>query len=164
MKPESKLMMDLLDTYAVGREVLYVGCHPHRRSPKWFTEIAARAFAVDALEIWPLNAEAIDAKGIFRRVYCGNIVDGPPKPYDLIFWWQGPEHLEVNLAYRTLSALGPRVIAGCPYGVYEQGPEYGNPYEVHLTHFLPEHFTPLGYEAVSFGPVNCKRSHIILWK
>jgi len=168
MKAETKCIFAALDQYVPGEEVLYVGCHPHRRSPKWLNEIKSRgATAVDALEIFQPNVLAIREQGIFRTVYHGSIASGTPKKYGLIFWWQGPEHLPRYTALETLKSLAAQhihVIAGSPHGVYEQGPEYGNPHEVHVAHFLPEDFLSIGYQAEAFGPVNKRRSHIVLWR
>lgn len=64
----------------------------------------------------------------------------------------------------NLEAVSRVVVLGCPYGVYKQGAEYGNPYEEHLSYLYPEFLQGLGYNVDTVGNIDERGSNILAWK
>lgn len=86
-----------------------------------------------------------------------------------VVWWHGPEHIEKKELKPTLrklyKGLGNGVLlVGCPYGRYEQGFAYGNPYEEHLNHIYPNDLRKLGFQTATIGKADQKGSNLIGWK
>lgn len=88
--------------------------------------------------------------------------------FDVVFFWHGPEHLrkrEIPPTLRGLEAACRRVmVCGMPFGFYEQGPEYGNPFETHQSHVYPAFMEALGYRTETLGERDQVGSNITAWK
>ena len=90
------------------------------------------------------------------------------EPFDVIFFWHGPEHLPQQQIEPTLKMLesisNHLVILGMPFGKYVQGPEYGNPFEVHLSYIYPSLLHKYDYLTKTLGNQDEKGSNITAWK
>ena len=88
--------------------------------------------------------------------------------FDVVFFWHGPEHLPHPEVAPTLGALErvakKVVVCGMPFGLYEQGAEYGNPFEVHRSHLTPEFIESLGYVVDTLGARDREGSNLTAWK
>lgn len=87
---------------------------------------------------------------------------------DVVFFWHGPEHLQQHEIPPTLSRLeaicNHVIVCGMPFGFYEQGPEYGNPFEMHQFHIYPSFLENLGYQTEMLGDRDQRGSNITAWK
>jgi len=94
-----------------------------------------------------------------------NLPDGH---FDYVVFRHGPEHLDDKDVFRCVRELEricrKTVVLATPWGRVEQGVAYGNPLEVHRTHFLPEHFHELGYETDVIGTKGTMGSCLIAWR
>jgi hypothetical protein len=90
------------------------------------------------------------------------------KPFDVIFFWHGPEHLPTEQIEPTLKKLesisNHLVVLGMPFGKYIQGAEYGNPFEEHLSYIYPPFLQKLGYQTETLGKQDVNGSNITAWK
>lgn len=87
---------------------------------------------MDAVEIWPPNAEAI--QDMYRTVTCADIIGLKYPKYDLIIFGDVIEHLSIDDAKKVLRYAKTRctdLIVAVPF-LYPQGAIFGNPYEIHL--------------------------------
>lgn len=88
--------------------------------------------------------------------------------FDVVFFWHGPEHLPEEEIAPTLQALERVarhvVVCGMPFGFYEQGSEYGNPFEVHRSHITPEFMNSLGYRTQTLGTADRAGSSLTAYK
>lgn len=143
-----------------SRKVLYVGASKLRR------DFLDRLPNVKIVEIFKENVDFLRQNGTWQ-VYHNDICDfdlGPDETgCDTVMFWHGPEHLTDEQLLPTLKKLEKYdlVILGCPYGIYEQGEVYGNPYERHVAHRDYEFFNKLGYLTETLGPKDTEGSHIL---
>ena len=88
--------------------------------------------------------------------------------FDVVFFWHGPEHLQQHQISPTLEKLervcNHLVVCGMPFGFYEQGPEYGNPFETHQSHIYPPFLEGLGYKTETLGNRDQMGANITAWK
>lgn len=86
---------------------------------------------MDAVEIWPPNAQQIADK--YHEVFCADIADLEYGKYDLIIFGDIIEHLDIETAQKVLKNAKTKckdMIIAVPF-LYPQGEIYGNPYELH---------------------------------
>lgn len=138
-----------------AQSILYVGAHPQSRA---FADEFATFSDVTLLEAWRANCEYYAARGKpFRHVQHGDALAAPflfSEHFDAVVWWQGPEHVMREFMASTLNALqkvAPLLVVGCPWGIYPQGAEYGNPHEAHLSYLYPSDFEELGFTVRAIG-------------
>jgi 2-polyprenyl-3-methyl-5-hydroxy-6-metoxy-1,4-benzoquinol methylase len=91
---------------------------------------------IDGIDIYGDNIEKLGLDMIYDNIFIENILDFDFKYYDLIIMGDVLEHIELELAKNLLSKFikGNKcgnIVVSIPYE-YEQGEEYGNPYEKHL--------------------------------
>lgn len=150
--------------------LLYVGARADAHS--WLDELIEAGHQITILEVWPENAYNLNPSKLFSIVVndVRNIDHAIPEQpsYDYIFWWHGPEHLELPEIEPTLQKLESkcnRLIAlACPYGLYPQDAAYGNPYERHLATLYPAFFQVMGYNIRADGEPDQPGSEIVAWK
>lgn len=149
--------------------LLYIGARVDAHS--WLTELYDAGNKIVILEIWEKNIEGLKVQDDVW-VTQGDVRDiGMPaglENFDYIFWWHGPEHLEMSEILTTLQNLESktnRLIAlASPYGWYPQGPHNGNPYEEHKSTLYPKFFELLGYNVKTDGLSDEPGSEIVAWK
>lgn len=93
--------------------------------------------------------------------------DALGQTFDVIFFWHGIEHLrkaEIEPTLKKLENNCKLVVLGMPYGMYEQGPEYGNPFEEHMSAIYPPFLEKLGYETDVIGAPDTNGSNMLAWK
>lgn len=151
---------------SVGGTCLYVGASPTRT--QLVSELSG--YKITLLEAWPTNCEVLSKDPRFAKVICEDVrhVGKLPGKYDIVVWWQGPEHVEKEDLPGIFEALAKKakklVLLACPWGVNPQGPVGGNPFEVHRSSLDLEDFTSLGYEAVGIGTKDTFLSDIVAWR
>ncbi len=162
-----------LQTY---RRVLYVGANVDRF--QLYGLLAGKALHV--LEVFKPYVEALRASPAFRleSVIQGNVLeaDAVPEvarlaPFDLLVWWHGPEHVDMDAARALLGPTGgvhrlytKAILLGCPWGVYKQGAVDANEWQKHRWHPLPDFFLNLGYSVYTVGEPHSKEGHITAWR
>jgi hypothetical protein len=150
--------------------VLYVGAKARKRMPTGLWHLRRCSEEIVCLEIWEPNVKALRKTDFFDEVWHGDIADratllSVAGRFDLIFWWHGPEHVSFPQAIDTCNRLHAAVVVcACPWGKYEQGACFGNPYEVHASALLPEDFERLGYEVTVSGKRDVPKSNIFAVK
>ena len=155
------------------RSVLYVGANKKRQHfLDWFEKAGYSRIVV--LEAFAENAEFLKAEISGRtpglEVVHGDIRDKdviPGDVFDVVFFWHGIEHIledKIASVLERLEAISKVVVLGCPHGIYDQGPEYGNPYEEHLSAVYPQFLENLGYTTDVIGKTDERGSNILAWK
>lgn len=150
--------------------LLYVGARVDACA--WLDELEQAGNQITLCEIWGPNAE-----GFVGRLFdvwnvdvvkVGELIQLYQAHFDYIWWWHGPEHLNLERLERFLPELesyAHRLIAlACPWGDYPQGEHEGNPYERHLASLHPEFFTERGYQVHLDGAPDQAGSEIAAWK
>lgn len=152
-KSLSRLVPDLFtERY---KSVLYIGANGLRSA--FLPEFKQAGYNVTIVEAFPLNYQSLikEHGDLFDAINQCLVEDfNPPngRKYDVICWWHGPEHVEEEKLPEILQRVEEfgnlLVILGCPWGRYELGDAYGNPYERHRAFLYPEIFIDLGYDRV----------------
>jgi hypothetical protein len=87
---------------------------------------------MEAVEAWEPNCENI--RHLYRRIYCGEMVNFDWDWYDLIIFGDVIEHMTVEDAQQVLRHAYWKcsdMIVAVPF-LWKQGPLDGNPYEEHI--------------------------------
>ena len=165
-----RTILPILKWYSFD-SVLYVGAHPDRLH--FVGLLSDYVKHIDVLEIWPENVKFLKTVPYFQNVFLGDVrkIDLViTNKYDLVFWWHGPEHIDVKELPETLSKIekitNKVILLGCPWGVYEQGAEYNNPHEEHKCHLYLDFFEKLGFLTSTVGQKDNKEvsSSITAWR
>ncbi len=151
--------------------MLYIGANKLRTQLTDLFENRCSNMTIDVLEIWHENVKYLRGLKKFNGVMQGDVreIDKLFKPnsYDIVMWWHGPEHIEIQELAKTLDKLKrvakKLVILGCPWGIYVQGEEYGNPYEKHISHLTLDFFKNHGFLTSVVGTRDIPGSNITAW-
>jgi len=156
--------------------VLYIGACPRRYIG--LKTLCEHSDHVSILEIYEPNIIemrrlAESGKSPFaavKRYYHGDAINASKifrdKLFDVILWWNGPEHMTVQDAefaiddLKTLAAPSGKLILGSPWGRYPQAEKNGNRYEVHLSSWYPANYQKLGFKVRTDGKPNMMGSCI----
>ena len=150
-----RTVCDLLAPLTNVRRLLNVGMrHPGDPRNLWWINICkANGTETHVLEVFEPNCRELRAAGI-DNVTCGDVCDVRSiyhKPFDVLLWWHGPEHIEKPEAPGVIDGLwqltAGTLILGCPLGNDPQGICYGNQHERHLCAWQAEDFIALGFQA-----------------
>jgi SAM-dependent methyltransferase len=122
------------------------------------------------LDAFPGAVEAARAKSLHDRYIVADILQTTPESilrqsgmdrFDLVALYDVIEHLPKRRGYEVLEvceALTRRfVLVQTPNGYQEQGPEFGNPYQRHLSGWFGHDFEGLGYQV--FGVSGTRYFH-----
>jgi len=155
--------------------VLYVGANQKRQHfLNFFEESNYKRIVI--LEAFKENYEFLKTKFETSQPNVYQVINGKVEeierlalePFDVIFFWHGPEHLPQQQIEPTLKKLESisnyLVVLGMPFGKYVQGPEYGNPFEVHLSAIYPSLLHKYDYLTETLGNQDEKGSNITSWK
>jgi hypothetical protein len=97
-------------------------------------------------------------------------------PYDVVFWWHGPEHIsehEIGPTVKGLEQIARElVILACPWGdsKLHHAPEGKIPGQRHKAKLYKHHFRSMGYKVASIGKRDGRNrkpssaTHILAWK
>ena len=169
-----QMQKNLSEIFEKGKykSVLYVGANKRRQYfLDWFEKANYQRIVV--LEAFKENADClrqdIDDWTPALEIINGDIRDTAsiPGKFDISFFWHGPEHLkknEIKPVLESLEAVSKLVVLGCPYGIYEQGAEYGNPYEEHFSHLYPKILESIGYMVDTIGEAGKPDANMLAWK
>ena len=83
----------------------------------YLEEWKSAGYDITILEVWPKNV--VDLKAAGFNVIQGDVREYMPEhPYDVVFWWHGPEHVHKQELMPTidkiLSYTNQALITGCP--------------------------------------------------
>lgn len=144
------------------KTILNIGAHEGRFD---FGDLFEQVgFDITILEIFKPNVEYLQSLKKWRIIH-GDILEYDFKEkFDVVFWWHGPEHIEkdkLSYAVKRIELISNNlVIMGCPWGVYVQGPCYGNEFEIHKSHYDVDDFIKIGYNCFTIGTKNIEGSNI----
>ena len=160
-----KCLPDLLDKPG---KLLYVGGHLRYGRALQMTGLFRNAgWEIDIIEVFPENVLQLCEVNWIRVLFKNDIRDFiPSERYDCVMLWHGPEHFEASQIPGLLERMqtySDCVVFGCPNGKYDQGDEYGNPYERHLSTWYKKDFEKLGMQADAIGEPDARQGNIIAW-
>jgi len=160
-----KCLPDLLDKPG---KLLYVGGHlRYGRALQMTGLFRDTGWTVDVIEVFPENLIQLqNVKWINALIGMDVREFYSEERYDCVMLWHGPEHFtkdEFPALLERMKTYADCVVFGCPNGKYDQGDEYGNPYERHLSTWYKEDFEKLGMQADAIGERDVKQGNIIAW-
>lgn len=168
------------------KSLLYIGAAVLSKWPKgmiFLPEFMEVGYRIDILEAWPPLVEklrkmnsvgiqypnALIGPSVFNKIVQGDVREMGrliADNYDVTLWYHGPEHIRSVELEKTLDKIllitKKIAVIGCPYGIYHQGPQYGNPLEVHISHHYPERYKALGWETDTIGEKD-NRGNLLAW-
>ncbi len=149
------------------KELLYVSARMDRFD--FGEEFRKASYTITVLEIFQPNVDYLRSIPWVKNVVCGDArTYQPDKPFDITFWWHGPEHFEQDEIPLILSLMESytkeMVIIGCPWGMGEQNALRGNPHDIHLSMNDPQFFESLGYTTFTSGVRDVPASTIVAVK
>lgn len=155
------------DMFDKPGKLLYVGGHLRYGRDLQMTRLFRNAnWQIDVIEIFEENINQLRGLHWITNLIHGDIRTYDPEKYDVIMFWHGPEHLlfdEVVELTDKLKKHTDLLIYATPNGRYDQGEEYGNPYEVHASTWTKEKFEWIGMKADAIGNPDQKQGNIIAW-
>lgn len=191
-----RCLPDLFDYHTL----LYVGCKLRWNYPSFRCQdgFDSAGYKIDILEILPKNIMRLNTAnekgyrflngyrgpGMFRNIIKGDVRDAKElgaESYDVVMWWQGPEHLPLEDIPTTLDDLfsmtNRLLVIGCPCsGVTERHPmadlEQNKPrpgeravgISSHLSMFSREYFEDLDFNVDVVGICGEKGNNLLAWK
>jgi len=153
-----ELIPHLFDEEWVGHHndnLLYVGARESRID--YGTELREAGYQITILEIYPPNVVALKNTVKWAEIVEGDVRSPPfgSDSFDVIFWWHGPEHIEIDELEGALVELEKMathaVVLGCPWSTYCQGDLEGNPHECHVAHLEGPELKEMGYSICQTG-------------
>ena len=135
--------------------LLYVGARESRID--YGSELRDAGYQITIVEIHPPNVNALKQTVTWAQIVEGDVRSPPFEndSFDVIFWWHGPEHIEVDELEDALDELEKiathAVVLGCPWSTYCQGDLEGNPHERHVAHLEGPELRDLGYRICQTG-------------
>ena len=91
-------------------------------------------FKLDCLEIWEPYVDQFNLRNFYENVYIGDIRSFDFSKYDYIILGDVLEHVNTEDAQNIINTINKnnqKCLVAVPY-LWEQGPEFNNPYEIHL--------------------------------
>ena len=160
-----KQAFDCIPELSEPMTVLYVGAN-RMREPECVEMLHQAGHHLTLLEIWPANVEHYKLDPRFERVVEGDVQTADLPKCDAVFWWHGPEHVEdfKPIVKRLEQAATKLVVLASPWGHYQQGAEYGNEAEAHVSAIYPADFHRLGYMTAVQGEPDRVGGHILAWR
>lgn len=160
---EASLKRLVPDLFTKKRRVLNIGARTDRF--EFGQEFSQGGCEISILEIFPENVKYLKTLDFVSEVYEGDVQTYEfDKPFDCIFWWHGPEHIEKDQLESTLKKIESNatelVVLGCPWGLYKQNEMYENIHERHVSAFHEGDFLKLGYDVECLGKRNVKGSNL----
>ena len=151
-----------------GKRLLYVGGHLRYGRNLQMTDYFLKCgYKIDVIEVFPDNVRQLREVKWISALYEADIrLFHPLVHYDVVVFWHGPEHLkraEVKELFSRMKTYSDAVIFATPNGVYEQGREYGNPHEAHLSIWLEGDFIIMNMLTSSIGDANKRNGNIIAY-
>ena len=173
VKLRKKQVIDNIPDVYDYRSLLYVGGHAkHNRHLQLTDEFLKHGYDIDVVEIHKPNVDEMKEKYKWiRHVIHADIrffQSAMIRSYDVVMFWHGIEHIYksdlMSLISRMSAYTNELIIFGCPYGIYEQGAEYDNPHEIHISHWYPEELEELFLNISVIGEKDSKKGNILAWK
>ena len=136
---------------AIGRlkpsTILDIGCGNGKYG--FLTKEYYPDIKIDALEVFKPYINAAH-KASYGTVMIGNALEMDIPPYDLYLIIDVIEHWEREPAMALLRRLVEhgKVLVSTPRSVAEQGPEYGNVWETHVSQWLEEYWDEFNRETI----------------
>lgn len=154
-----RIVPDLFDY----KSVLYVGARTDRFD--YGNSFKEKGYDITVIEIFEDNINYLKKIPWLKEVIAGDIrTFSTDKKFDVSFWWHGPEHIkdyELRGVVDNLKKITNKLIVfGCPWGRYELGALYNNPYERHITHWDYTSFEEMGFEVECLGTKDVPLSNI----
>lgn len=149
------------------RLTLDVGCGNYSRLSAFRPQITT--VGIDA---FPEAIEAAKAQGVHDHYILADILtenlndllaDFGGRKFDLVTLYDVIEHLPKRLGYELLEKCeqlsSKYVLLQTPNGFLEQGPEFGNEHQRHLSGWFPHDFEGLGYKVYGTTGTNLLRGY-----
>lgn len=151
-----------------GKRMLYVGGHlRYGRNLQMSHYFLECGYKIDVIEVFPANVMQLQKVEWISRLTEGDIrYYDPMRTYDLTVFWHGPEHLtkeEVTELLQNMKRYSNAVIFATPNGHYDQGEEYGNTAENHLSDWTAADFDQLGMTASAIGEPNQRNGNVVAY-
>lgn len=136
------------------QSVLYIGARNDRFD--YGIDFKKANYNITVLEVWEPNCKFLKSIPWVSKVIQADLKDcNIDNKYAVVFWWHGPEHIELELLPPILDKLEGAteklIVLGCPWGSYPIGALGGNPYEKHVSEVEPDIFEKYGYTCECLG-------------
>jgi hypothetical protein len=116
------------------------------------------------VEIYEPNTKTIRSD---VNIVCSDILDYEiNKPYDLLLWQHGPEHVFKSEVFDLIKKIKDKfkyIVLETPYGANDQGEMYGNIYEAHVSEWTEQDYEKLGMNWVKYAGAD-NNAFIIAYK
>ncbi len=149
--------------------VLELGCGVHSYLSKFGNGQKGRPYAV-GVDIYKPSADLAKAAGVYDEVFimdAMNIADTfSDKSFDCIMAMDFIEHLNKEDGLKLLAVITKiakkKIILYTPNGFLEQGPEYGNPWQQHLSGWSAQEMSAMGYQVTGWGGLKSIRPRFLI--
>lgn len=179
MSNQNRERLGLMQVFApeIFREpgkVLYVGAYDRRFFGSGALYNAGNELTV--LEIWqPFLDDLMKSRFRGRVAYpvLGDVTDLdvgtlPYETFDYTIWLHGPEHIDADKLPGTLDTLERittrTILCTMPWGKFQHGVAYDNPYTEHKSHWYLEDWQKRKYRVACIGPMDHPGSQLQAWK
>lgn len=122
------------------------------------------------VDIYKPSADKAKEAGVYDDVYIMDAMDigirFPEKSFDCVMAMDFIEHLGKDDGLKLLSVMEriakKKIILYTPNGFLEQGPEYGNPWQRHLSGWSSSEMRGLGYRVSGWGGLKSIRPKFVI--
>lgn len=150
---------------ADATRVLELGCGVH----SYLSTMKPRAYSV-GVDIYEPSARLAKENGVYDEVLVMNVMEVgsqlPEKSFDVVMAMDLIEHLNKTDGEELLRIMErlarKKVIIYTPNGYLEQGEEYGNPWQRHLSGWTADEMLERGYRVTGWGGLKSLRPQFII--
>lgn len=147
----SSVRRTLNDIFENSKTILMVGWRQDSDAA-FVQHILSSDKKLTIVEVFPENLKNVPSgvTGIYSDIRDYQIIE----KYDLFLWQHGPEHVQKSDAIKFLNQNGNMfkyIVLESPNGPCTQDINYGNPYEEHVSTWIPSEYEELGFDYITYA-------------
>ena len=167
-KEREEQLLKVLPDCLNYKTLLYIGARYFKDITPQMTDLfKEKNYKIDVVEAFYKNCIELQPLGFNKIINADILKVILSQKYDVSMFWHGIEHIEreqlSELIEKLKKVTKKYIIFACPYGKYEQGAEYENEFENHVTHWQPEDLIRMGLSVDTIGQRDVKYGNIISW-